>query len=116
MPSEEIVELRFSEPDKFLQCPQCDNDCVHIIKAIVKNTEAPLIGKFSSEKVQVYLDNMKGGNDYSVILEYECEEGHRGRIRINHHEGNIWVYHEPYEILKSMHTRSAAICKSTNLK
>lgn len=98
MPNESMIELKFSKPDKVMLCPQCDNNCVHILKTILKNTEAPLRGNFSPEKVQVYLDNMKGSQDYSVILEYECEEGHKGRIRINHHEGHIWVYHEPYEM------------------
>jgi len=90
------------EPYSFeerLLCPICDFDYIHLLSIKVatnrgltivdhKGTTVRYAGKI--EECEAAAD--RGG--YRIIAEYVCENGHRGYLIFQFHEGNIFVSHE----------------------
>ena len=89
--------------DYILACPVCGFEYVHLLS--VKVATGQDLTVVDSEGTRV----VRGGTVESkkavenrgarIVIEYWCEEGHRGKLILQFHEGIVFVEHEPLDPL-----------------
>jgi hypothetical protein len=79
--------------DIFL-CPQCGCGFVHIPIVTMQLEKIQNLKVNNGRRIELNTEEMRGGADYRINLQYDCESGHKGTITFWHHEGNTYIEHE----------------------
>jgi hypothetical protein len=74
-----------------IRCPKCKGEFVHFPKITLTLEELEDIKIDYKGNLTINTEKDGSGEHYSINLHYSCEQGHKGIIRISHHEGTAYI-------------------------